>query len=212
MPTNLAIKKRRGGRGLYPYKDKSQQITRYKALPEYLTQQEVETLIRCTPHAIARLLMLEQWRAGLRVSEALALTRADLHIDIDTDNPTLQVRHGKGNKARVVPVHPELAVALTNYLAYSPRKPQDEPLIQVSRLAAYLWVRKAYDKAVSLDMMPPGRRISTHTLRHSAARHWLMYGTRINVVQLWLGHSNLSSTLIYLRILPDPEGQMNQIP
>ena len=53
--------------------------------------------------------MLEQWRAGLRVSEALALETRDLHLD--TERPTLRVRQGKGRKARVVPVHPELQTA-----------------------------------------------------------------------------------------------------
>ena len=54
--------------------------------------------------------MLEQWRADLRVSEALALAARDLHLD--SDRPTLVVLQGKGRKDRVVPVHPELQTAL----------------------------------------------------------------------------------------------------
>ena len=50
--------------------------------------------------------MLEQWRAGLRVSEALALEVSNLSLD--ANSPTLKVRSGKGRRARVVPVHPEL--------------------------------------------------------------------------------------------------------
>ena len=53
--------------------------------------------------------MLEQWRAGLRVSEALALETRDLHLD--TERPTLRVRQGKGRKARVVPVNALIAAA-----------------------------------------------------------------------------------------------------
>ena len=76
------------------------------SLPEYLEMVEINALIQVAPHAQARLLMLVQWRAGLRVSEALALEVADLALDGDL--PTLRVRQGKGGKARVVPVHPEL--------------------------------------------------------------------------------------------------------
>ena len=80
-------------------------------LPEYLEMAEVNALIAAAPNPRARLIMLEQWRAGLRVSEALALEARDLHLD--SDRPTLVVRQGKGRKPRVVPVHPELQTALT---------------------------------------------------------------------------------------------------
>ena len=64
----------------------------------------MESLIQLAPHANARLLFLVQWRAGLRISEALALEAIDLNLD--GDNPTLRVTEGKGGRSRVVPVHP----------------------------------------------------------------------------------------------------------
>ena len=60
--------------------------------------------------------MLEQWRACLRVSEALDLEVQDLSLD--TATPTLRVRSGKSGKSRLVPVHPELHGALGSALAY----------------------------------------------------------------------------------------------
>ena len=63
-------------------------------LPEYLEMAEVSALIVAAPNPKVRLIMLEQWRAGLRVSEALALEARDLHLN--SDRPTLVVWQGKG--------------------------------------------------------------------------------------------------------------------
>ena len=61
-------------------------------LPEYLEMSEVNALIAAAPNPKARLIMLEQWRAGLRVSEALALEARDLHLDSDRPLPWSSVR------------------------------------------------------------------------------------------------------------------------
>ena len=78
-------------------------------LTERLEADEVRAVIGAADEPRARLLMLEQWRAGLRVSEALALEV--LNLSLDTNSPTLRVRSGKERRARVVPVLPELAAA-----------------------------------------------------------------------------------------------------
>ena len=77
-----------------------------RKLPEYLEAHEVEAIIRATDNPRAKLLMLEQWRAGLRITEALALEVADLSLDAEP--PTLRVRAGKDNRSRIVPMHREL--------------------------------------------------------------------------------------------------------
>ena len=64
----------------------------------------MNAVIRAAEDPRAKLLMLTQWRAGLRVSEVLALDVSDLSLD--SDLPTIRVRSGKGRKARVVPVPP----------------------------------------------------------------------------------------------------------
>jgi len=177
-------------------------------LPEYLYPQEVEALIRQAPHAQARLVMLCQWRAGLRVSEALALEVADLGLA--DDNPTLRVRRGKGNKARLVPIHPELAVGLGNFLDYS--NTRRGKLFSAHRSTAWRWVQDAAMKAIQLNQLPQGKEIGTHTLRHSFARHVLANGVPLNVLSKWLGHASIQTTLIYLEILPDPTGYMDRVP
>ena len=58
----------------------------------------------------------------------------------------------------------------------------------------------------------PGKRVGTHTLRHSYARHLLMNGIPINYLSRWLGHSSIQTTLIYLELVPDPTGSLASVP
>lgn len=181
-----------------------------KTLPEYLDRSEVEALIACAgDDPRRRIFMMLQWRAGLRRSEACAITRADLFL---TDAPpTLKVRSGKGKKARIVPVHPELHQVLSAFV-WTNRNRQDESIVGITGTQAWRWVAAAKLEAERRGLIPPGRRIATHTLRHSAARYWLSNGVPLNVVSRWLGHSDLTTTLIYLQILPDPTGYMDKVP
>ena len=77
IPTTAIVRR---GRGLHPRKAQVQQKPGGKrfTLPEYLEAQQVQAVLTAAPNPRARLLMLLQWRAGLRVSEALALEAADL--------------------------------------------------------------------------------------------------------------------------------------
>ena len=70
---------------------------------------------------------------------------------------------------------------------------------------------RALARAVRDRALPIGTVVSPHTFRHSAARHWLAQGVQINTVQLWLGHSNLDTTLIYLSLIPDAGGVMENV-
>ena len=85
--TTQAVAKRRRPRSAHPKRTGSSSRTR--KLPEYLEAHEVEAIIRATDNPSAKLLMLEQWRAGLRIAEALALEVADLSLDAEP--PTLRV-------------------------------------------------------------------------------------------------------------------------
>ena len=73
------------------------------------------------------------------------------------------------------------------------------------------WRPAKAERAVEIEAIPEGRKVGTHTLRHSAARHWLSSGIPINVVSRGLGHAGLQTTLIYLEILPDPLGEMGRV-
>lgn len=208
MSNQLA--RRRGGRGLYKKPGAVEQNIGKKGskLPEYLEQAEVNALMAAAVEPKHRLLMLVQWRAGLRISEAINLERRDLQMT--GDRPQVFVRAGKGNKDRYVPMHAELRAGLETALQFIPRA--DGRLFDVSRGTAWRWVKAAYDRAAELQAIPAGKEVGTHTLRHSFARHCLASGVPINVLQLWLGHSSMQTTMVYLRLFPDPLGLMDRVP
>ena len=168
----------------------------------------MRALITAAPHARAKLLMLTQWRAGLRVSEALAPTRAD--VLLDTDLTTLWVRQGKGRKSRIVPVHPELQNALASVLEFV--DVGDGRIIEADRSTTWRWVKEASGRAVAMGAIAQGRRITTHTMRHSYARHLLMNGIPLNYLSRWLGHSKIETTLVYSELVPDPTGSLAAVP
>jgi integrase/recombinase XerC len=210
MTTGLA--KRNGSiptrKSQIPQQRSGSKVARQQCLPAYLEPKEVEALLAQAPHAQARLLMLVQWRAGLRISEALGLEIPDLSFD--QDNPTVRVKRGKGNKARFVPMHLELAAAFRSYLDYAPSK--RGRIFNICRSTGWRWTNEALARAILLNQISPGRPVHPHTLRHSAARHWLASGVPINHVSRWLGHASIQTTLIYLEILPDPTGFMDRVP
>lgn len=201
--SGTALARRRSGRGMYPKGARMQRFSEGHSLPEYLEPAEVNGLIRFAPNPQAALLFLVCWRSGLRISEALSIRTADI------THETLRVRRGKGGKDRLVPVHPELGAAFRSALAFGAKR---ELLFDITRHTAWRWVKEAQERAVNAGVLMNGKRIGTHTLRHSFARHALASGVPINVLSRWLGHASLQTTLIYLQILPDPLGHIERVP
>ena len=201
----------RKARGIHTNRSGLQQSPREKSstqLPEYLEAHEVQAIIQAAPHTRAKLLVLTQWRAALRMSEALALTRADLSLE--TDLPTIRVRNGKGRKARVVPVHPELQNALGSVLEFT--DVGDGRIIDVDRSNAWRWVHEAKHRSVEQGVLCAGRRVGSHTLRHSYARHVLLNGIPLNYLRGWMRHADIKTTLIYLELVPDATGSPEAVP
>lgn len=114
-----------------------------------------------------------QWRAGLRISEALNIRPADINIE----DATLTVRNGKGGKGRIVPLHEDLSVVFRSTM----RPLGNGPYVRAHRTT--MWRR--YRRAGIPD---------THCLRHSAARSWLKGGITMPEVSLLLGHSSVKVT------------------
>lgn len=173
-----------------------------KAPPHYWTRSQAERLIAAEPDAGRRLFLLAGWRTGARLAELLALEWRD----IDLDEGQMTIRRGKGHRYRVVPLHPELATALSWARGKARR---DAPVFAFSRRTAARIVKAAVATA-GLEwntdrVYAPG----PHSLRHSAIRHWLASGIPVNRVAQWAGHSSPTVTLnTYAPLAPDSTGSM----
>jgi len=127
---------RRKGRGIYTRGAAVRQSpgSKGRTLPEYLDKSEVDALIKAAPHPQAVLLMLMQWRAGLRVSGALSVEVSDLKLD--SERPTVRIRQGKGGPNRFFPVHDQLSQAFSNAFTYG--QVRRGPVVDVTRSTAWM--------------------------------------------------------------------------
>ena len=138
--------------------------------------------------------------SGLRISEALSLTRAEAPRG---PNDALRVL-GKGGKQRIVPVLPAVASAIVHYLKLCPYSPGPEgPLFlgaRGDRLNPRM-VQRAMEKLRGALNLPA--TATPHALRHSFATHLLSNGGDLRTIQELLGHASLSTTQIYTEVDTD---------
>ncbi len=182
---------------------------RERRLPNFLTQEQIETLIASadaeTPQGLRNRAILELlYAAGLRVSEVVGVDVAG----VDLDDRTVIV-FGKGAKERLVMIGEPAVRAIRRYLVdgrpqllRGPRPPEGEDLAlflnrdggRLSTRAVQLIVRKC---AVAAGI---GRDVHPHLLRHTFATHLLEGGAEIRVVQTLLGHADVNTTQIYTHV------------
>ena len=180
-------------------------------VPHYWTADQVQRLLNQLAEQNrhqARTAVLIMWRTGLRISEVLALEWRDL--DYSGEPASLIVRKSKTRRARTVRMHRELVGLFSNWPAN--RSPRDK-VVDISMRTVLRHIADAV-VASGLDQESPGtgtRLPGAHSLRHSAARHWLMVGkVPLNVVSAWLGHANVQVTLrIYLPVVGSDYGMEN---
>lgn len=175
---------------------------------EILTAEEAVSLIKaCSAKSATglrnRALLTVLYRAGLRISEALALRSKDVNLEAGT----LTVLRGKGGKRRVVGLDPGAAAVLGQWLerrhslAFNGRQAvfctlQGEPMetAYVRALLPRLALKAGIEK-----------RVHAHGLRHTHAAELAREGTPLNLVQAQLGHSSLATTDRYLRHIAPEE-------
>jgi integrase/recombinase XerD len=185
-------------------------------LVNHLTKEEMRAILDAPDPSTRRgirdqAMLYLGFAAGLRVSELVGLRLDDL--EIDGPYPSILVR-GKGRRQRRLPLWKEATRALRTWLAVrgDPRVPEvfvngrGEALTS----SGFTYIVK---KHVHLAMpQSPGlsdKRVSPHVLRHTCAMNSLQATRDIRKVALWLGHSSLKSTEIYLRA--DPTEKLNTI-
>jgi integrase/recombinase XerD len=175
-----------------------------RGLPKALSEQQVEALLEApdtgTPLGLRDRTMLElMYATGLRVSELTQLELASLNL-----NQGVVRVMGKGGKERLVPLGGEAMAWIDRYLQQA--RPDlmrggECPLVFVTARRAGM-TRQAFWYAIRKHAAAAGisQAVSPHTLRHSFATHLLNHGADLRVVQLLLGHSDLSTTQIYTHI------------
>jgi integrase/recombinase XerD len=175
-----------------------------RSLPKSLTEQDVEGLLAApavtTPFGLRDRAMLEMlYASGLRVSELVTLKVAQVSLDMGVVRVL-----GKGAKERLVPLGEEALSWVTRYLRDSRPgilgKRQATDLFVTSRGAAM--TRQSFWHIIKRYASQAGIRsaVSPHTMRHAFATHLLNHGADLRVVQLLLGHADISTTQIYTHV------------
>jgi integrase/recombinase XerD len=175
-----------------------------RPLPKTLSEQEVEALLQApdtgTTKGLRDRAMLEVlYATGLRVSELVNLQLSQLNLQQGVVRVT-----GKGNKERLVPLGEEAVSWLQSYLSGARCQLLNGEVAaavflsnrrQAMTRQAFWHLLKAYARQAGIE-----KNLSPHVLRHAFATHLLNHGADLRVVQMLLGHSDLSTTQIYTHI------------
>ena len=139
------------------------------------------------------------YSTACRVSEFCDM----LISDVDLDNQTVHIRHGKGDKARTSYLNAEAVISLRTYLA---TRKDDCPYLFVSDYRPVHQLTPANIQRIFRDLEPrTGMQLHLHPhkFRHTAATEALAHGMPVEQVQRFLGHSKIDTTLIYAKISDD---------
>jgi site-specific recombinase XerD len=168
-----------------------------RKLPTVLVQEDIWKIISAPENLKHRLILMATYSAGLRASEVRALKPEH----IDSQRMLIKVENGKGSKDRYSLLSKTLLAELRNY--YRKHRPKTY-LFPSSfkkntiKTLSYEAVRCIYEKARKKAGVKKGPGI--HTLRHSFATHLLEAGYDIRKIQVLMGHTKLSTTMIYLHV------------
>ncbi|MCW5908697.1 MAG: tyrosine-type recombinase/integrase [Chitinophagales bacterium] len=172
-----------------------------KRLPVFVEQPGIEKLLHSIEFSEGYEGMLEKliiellYGTGMRRSELINLKESD----VDSYNAQLKVL-GKGNKERLIPVHPQLLSSIKQYLSekknVAPNQQEHYLLVNAKGKKlppAFVYaVVKRY-----LNLVTTINKKSPHVLRHTFATHLMNNGADINAVKELLGHSSLAATQVY---------------
>jgi len=170
------------------------QVSRHlsRRLPYYLTPDEAHLLINAADNERDRLFLTTLWETGARVSEAIRIRLADVSRD------GIRVL-GKGHVERVIFVQEGLVTAILFYA--QDRDMQRNDLLFPSRKGGHFTKQRA-DQIIRKLASRAGlqRNVHAHLFRHGYAINFLNCGGRLDALQEQLGHRDINTTRIYLRL------------
>ncbi|HEX9397728.1 MAG TPA: site-specific tyrosine recombinase XerD [Burkholderiales bacterium] len=172
---------------------------RVPRFPSTLSEADVEALLAApdtgTPRGLRDRAMLETlYATGVRVSELVALKLFEANLDAGVVRVL-----GKGSKERLVPLGEEAVSWISQYLAAREKSASDALFLSshragMTRQAFWQLLRRYGKRAI------PAKKLSPHVLRHAFATHLINHGADLRVVQMLLGHADISTTQIYTHV------------
>ena len=165
---------------------------RLKQLPKVLSKSQMRDLIASFDNVKHRLVVKLLYSSGLRLSELVNLKREE----IDVIDCVVTVRRGKGGKDRITLFAKDLEKDLLIY--YSRTKFVSPYMFEGRNGKKYS--KKSVQKILEVAGKNMGVRITPHMLRHSFATHLVESGIDISYVQKLLGHSDVSTTGVYIHV------------
>jgi integrase/recombinase XerD len=181
-------------------------LARVKAeqkLPVVISVDEVHTLLKLIEKPCMRCFFTVVYSMGLRLQEALHLQVAD----IDSKRGFVHIHRGKGAKDRLVPLPKSTYEELCSYWVQHrnpawifPAEGRNHKLAPTAEQPMSESSVQGVIKAVLEQLKWDNRGISTHTLRHCYATHLLESGVNLRLLQKYLGHKHLTSTMVYLHV------------
>ena len=186
--------------------------------PTVLSIDEVRSILKTARMPQVKAFLTTVYSCGLRLSEALRLEVSD----IDRERMTLRVRDGKGSRERYIPLPHSTYEVLREYW-----KTHRNPRLIFPALGRNRDQGRTAQKPMAISSVQGALRrvmsqlpkiqkhVTMHTLRHSYATHLLEAGVNIRLVQQYLGHSSLVTTMIYLHVTDlgndDASGRINRL-
>ena len=165
-------------------------------LPEVLSIVEIKKILEVTRNEKHRNILMMIYCCGLRVGELINLKRNDL----DWERGMIHIRHGKGNKDRMVPFPTKMQNTLRIYLnRFQPK----EYIFMGQNGGQYSQSSVRNILKRSCNYAGIKRPVKTHTLRHSYATHMMEKGVNLRYIQELLGHKNPKTTMIYTHVAND---------
>lgn len=185
-------------------------------LPEVLTIDQVRQIIRAANTQRMRIFFWTVYSMGLRLGEGLNLQVGD----IDAQRKLVHVHRGKGAKDRYVPISQFTIDALRRYwLTHRHRRflfPADgrnhtlrPGAVSTAKTPMSMTAAQGAMKKITSEL-DFGKKVTIHTLRHSFATHLLEAGVSLKIIQQYLGHSSLMTTIAYLHLTDTAEASARE--